>query len=251
MSDNDFVKPIHPIEEIDANFASNLSQTPRDPEFHNAPPSAAPSNESKKDYSNMHFKGQQQNEIVHCFCRKHWIVLVPHFIGVTLVLIAAISLYMLIPKTTIASIFSPLAYRAVTVFLLAALTVYLHFFFNRIFNYYLQILIVTNFRVILLDQTLFFTRNRDSIDLPEIQDIVIHQKGVLKTILNYGAIIITLSSVHATKTFHYVPNPEYYFRKINKTKREYIMTRRMEKGALPGEKQNGSLNNIVPNNSVR
>jgi len=124
-----------------------------------------------------------------------------------------------------------LAYRMSAVVAFIGITYYFHRFFLRFFAYYLQIMIVTNFRVIQLDQTLFLNRNRDSIDLPEIQDIVIRQSGIFKTILNYGELIITLSSAHSSKTLTCIPNPEYFFRKINKTKREYITSRRVAKAA--------------------
>lgn len=214
----DFITPVHPLpgsepEVITSPVPPNgqkLSETPRSPEFRVLP---------EIDNTNRNFKGQQKNEVVLCFCRKHWIVLVPHFIGALLI---AVGLTFFISSSFF---WSPVV--------IAGLTYYLHYFFVRFFNYYLKIVIVTNFRVIHLDQTLYFHRNRDSIDLPEIQDIVIQQNGIIKTLFNYGEIIITLSSAHASKTLACVPNPEYYFRKINKTKRDYITIRRVEKGKEP------------------
>lgn len=197
----------------------NIEQTPRDIEL-----SALP----EIDNTNKHFKGQQKNEIVHCFCRKHWIVLLPHLLGIFSAL-AILLLFISINHSYIADLIGGPLYVAATWFFLLGLTYYFHYFFIRIFNYYLQILIITNFRIIHLDQTLYFHRNRDSIDLPEIQDIEIQQNGLLKTLLNYGELIITLSSAHASKTIYCIPNPEYHFRKINKTKREYITLRRLQK----------------------
>lgn len=221
----DFVTPVHPLSgsepEVQMPVPPNsqkLSETPRSAEFHVLP---------EIDNTNRNFKGQQKNELVHCFCRKHWIVLVPHFIGALLIAVG------LVAFISFSSVWNAATYRVVSALIILGLTYYFHYFFIRFFNYYLQIIIVTNFRVIHLDQTLYFHRNRDSIDLPEIQDIVILQNGIIKTLFNYGEIIITLSSAHSSKTLVCVPNPEYYFRKINKTKREYITVRRMEKGKTP------------------
>ena len=222
MEEN-YITPIHPIDEIETALHPHngeLSQTPRSNEFHVLP---------KIDNTNRNFKGQQKHEVVHSFCRKHWIVLVPHMIGFALVFGFPLIFFFTVSRDDLASLFSPLTYRIIAGAALIGITYYLHRFFLRLFSYYLQIMIITNFRVIQLDQTLFFNRNRDSIDLPEIQDIVIQQSGVIKTIFNYGELIITLSSAHASKTLVCVPNPEYFFRKINKTKREYITSRRMAK----------------------
>lgn len=224
---DEFITLVHPppgSEEdtsVAFNNSSKLSETPRDisqtQQFQMS---------VEIDNTNKHFKGQQKNEIMHCFCRKHWIVLLPHFIGFVIAMGLLAALFYL------GTILDFSSYRIIAALVILGLTYYLHYFFIRLFNYYIQTLIITNFRVIQIDQTLFFHRNRDSIDVPEIQDIVIQQNGLFKTIFNYGEIIITLSSAHSTKTLYCVPNPEYHFRKINKTKREYITFRRMEKGKI-------------------
>lgn len=217
----DFITPVRKIE-VDLDAAPELSDTPRTLD-QSRPLSVA------IDNTNKNFKGQQKNETVLCFTRKHWIVLLPHFIGFAVFIAALLGFFILFSNKAIAELMSQLSYRIAAAFVLIGLTFYIHRFFVRFFNYYLQTLIITNFRVLQLDQTLYFSRNRDSIDLPEIQDIVIQQNGIMKTLFNYGEITITLSSAHASKTLYCVPNPEYYFRKINKTKREYITTRRTEK----------------------
>ena len=181
------------------------------------------------DNTNKNFKGQHRNETVLCFCRKHWIVLFPTLLGLAIFGIIILSYFIFVADTDIKQLMSPSTYRAFALLGLAAATFYLHRVFNKIFNYYLQTLIITNFRVINSEQTLFFSRNKDSVDLREIQDIIVIQKGVMQTILNYGAIELTLSSAHASKIYTRIPNPDYHFKKINKTKREYITKRREEK----------------------
>lgn len=222
--DDNFITPVHPLDQIESVpplQKVSLSQSPRSPDFHVLP---------EVDNTNRNFKGQQKNEVVHSFCRKHWIVLIPHLIGFLCIFVFSVLFLLFIPQDALSSIMSPFAYRIIAGIALIGITYYFHRFFLRFFAYYLQIMIITNFRVIQLDQTLFFNRNRDSIDLPEIQDIVIKQGGIFKTILNYGELIITLSSAHSSKMLTCVPNPEYFFRKINKTKREYITSRRTFKG---------------------
>lgn len=184
------------------------------------------------DNTNLNFKGQQKAEEVLCFCRKHWIVLVPHFIGFAVFLIATSVFLIIAPTGFLDSLLEFVSYKAIAFLIVVGITYYIHSFFKRLFNYYLQIFIVTNYRIVNLDQTLFFKRVRDSLDLSEIQDVQINQNGIIKTLLDYGELIITLSA-GPLKTIECVPNPEYHFRKINKTKREYINMRRVAKGLSP------------------
>lgn len=234
---DEFVKPVNPLPGTEPVTLVSPRTTPQP--FENGKPaedqlSKTPRIEHMKilpeiDNTNRNFKGQQKHEVVLCFCRKHWIVLLPHFIGFFIFGLAWLAFALFADKAVINEFMGQSTYQILALTALAGLTFYVHAFFLRIFNYYIQTMIITNFRVIHLEQTLFFTRNRDSIDIREIQDIVIQQKGILKTLLNYGEIIITLSSAHATKMLYYVPNPEYHFSKINKTKREYISKRQDEK----------------------
>lgn len=216
----DFISIINPLPGLEYQGQEDLSQTPRKAEFQVIP---------KVDNTNRHFKGQHKDEIVLCFCRKHWITLLPHFAGMAILFAATAAFFIFVAPADIQSAVSGSLYRFSAFLVILGATLYIHSFFLRFFNYYLQTFIITNFRVVQLDQTLFFQQNRDSVDLREIQDIVVNQKGILKTLLNYGEIIITMSSAHATKVLQRVPNPEYHFRKINKTKREYITNRGLRK----------------------
>lgn len=231
----DFIEPIQKIEETDQDgqpVRGNLSETPRKIEEQSAKetiPSAI-LEVLRDDNTNRHFKGQQKNEVVLAFTRKHWLVIIPYMIWLLMLMFFPLIIFWSRANYNFAEFLSPVAYRVISGLAITAITYFLHMCFLRFFNYYLQTFIITNFRVVQMDQTLYFVRNRDSIDLREIQDIEIHQKGIMHTIFNYGELIITLSSAHATKHIAFMPNPEYFFRKINKTKREYIMTRTLEKG---------------------
>ncbi|MFA6521867.1 MAG: hypothetical protein WCT53_05815 [Candidatus Gracilibacteria bacterium] len=231
---DDFIKPINPppgsstaIEEeiLQPGLNKEISKTPRTMQSQQ-PPEIQP----EIDHTNKNFKGQQKHEHIICFTRKHWIVLAPYFVGLILISSGLAVFFMSGFHKSLAVLMSPIAYRVVALGVIIILTYYFHRFFVRLFNYYLQTIIITNFRVVCLEMTLYFNNVRDSMDLHEIQDVVIHQEGVIKTLLNFGEVTITMSSSsNATKLLRYLPNPEYYFRKINKCKREYISARRQVK----------------------
>lgn len=227
--------PVRPKEEAPLEIVAapqKLSETPRKPDFHTVP--------TGEDNTNKNFKGQQKNEIVLAFSRKHWIVLFPKLIMLIFILVLPVALMMIYFRSDPGRFMNPYAYKIIVLLGMLGFTYYLHRIFISAFNFYLQTFIITNLRVIHLDQTLFFSRNRESMDLHEIQDVEITQNGLIKTLLNYGEVTITLSNAYASKTLSCLPNPEYFFRKINKTKRQYIIMRTAEKtGGKTGEDRGG------------
>ncbi len=175
--------------------------------------------------ADKHFKGQLDTEDVECFYRKHWVVLINNFLGFfifmgILVFVAANFRGMHDFFASDSFFINFLAFSTVTLF-----TVYIHRFFLRIIRYYLDIVVVTNYRIVSIDKSLYLRDSKDAVDLPKIQDINKNQHGIMKKILKFSDLVITLSSTSTTKTLGFVPNPDYHFRKINQLKREYIRER--------------------------
>lgn len=178
------------------------------------------------DNTNRYFKGQQSDENIACFYRKHWIVLIPLFCGVTVFIAIILLIFAVLSSKIILFLREQEAFLSVLLILTAILTTfYINYFFIKLINYFLEVLVVTNYRIIELRKTLYINHDRDAIDLSKMQDVIKKQNGLIKNILNYGEIIITLSGASINKTLKYTPNPEYFFRKIYDLKREYIVKR--------------------------
>jgi hypothetical protein len=175
--------------------------------------------------TNRHFKGQHKTEAVSCFCRKHWIILVKDFLGfiifLTLLIITGIYL------KGIYNFFSQDSFfiNVMAIAIAGLFTFYLHKFFLRMVRYFLEIVIITNYRIVVLNKSLYLKDSKDATDLPKIQDIKKRQNGILRNFLRFGDLEITLSSSSTTKVLSFIPNPDYHFRKINNLKREYIKER--------------------------
>ncbi|MBA4336924.1 hypothetical protein C0416_04110 [bacterium] len=172
--------------------------------------------------TDRHFKGQLENETVECFCRKHWIVLTRDILGFLIFIVVLIfsivnfrGVYTFFSQDS--SLITFMAFSIVSLF-----TLYIHHFFLRIIRYYLEVVIITNYRIVDVDKSLYLRDAKDAIDIAKIQDIKESRNGILKKMLNFGELIITLSSTATTKTLNFIPNPGYHFRKINELKREYI-----------------------------
>lgn len=182
------------------------------------------------DNTNRHFKGQQGDENIACFCRKHWIVLIPLFCGVAIFITIILLISAVLNPKIILFLREQQTFLSVLLILAAMLSAfYINYFFIKFINYFLEVLVITNYRVIELRKTLYINHDRDAIDLSKMQDVIKKQNGLIKNILNYGEIIITLSGSSISKILKYIPNPEYHFRKIYDLKREYIVKRGLEK----------------------
>lgn len=80
--------------------------------------------------------------------------------------------------------------------------------FNKLLDHFLDIWIVTNERVINIEQINLFRRNVAEKQLDKMQDITIVQKGILQTFFNYGDIYIQTAGHVERFIFKQVPNPK-------------------------------------------
>ena len=190
------------------------------------------------DNTNRHFKGQQRNETVVYFTRKHWIVtvgLLMEAIVIGAVLTALIGLFFISGPEAKATLHD---YKWVVLAGVVLLTVWMNYFAIRFLNYFLDIVIVTNFRIINLDKTLYLRNDRDVVDLHEIQDIKKTQRGILPNLLNYGKLVVIVPTMIEPMTLPHVPNPDKFFRKVNNAKRDYIHHRQQQRlKAMEGRHQ--------------
>jgi len=97
-------------------------------------------------------------------------------------------------------------------------TMYFHRFFIKLLNFFVNIGIITNLRIIDHKKTLFFHDTMDSIDMGQIQNIEKIEEGVLPAIFKFGDIKIFLNASDSVKNFSTVPNAKFHFRTINRQK---------------------------------
>ncbi len=179
------------------------------------------------DNTDRHFRGQQSAERVICFCRKHPIILV-RIVSISAILFGvSVTTFALISLNDLKS---HLALQILVFALIIMVMLVQHVFFLRILNYYLDIVIITNYRVIDLKKSLFIYDEKEIIDLHEIQDTQKMQTGIFPNFLNYGDIKIMIPSMARALVLPYMPRPEYYLNQINQCKRHYILERRRQKG---------------------
>ena len=81
--------------------------------------------------------------------------------------------------------------------------------FNLWLDYYLDKLVVTNQRVIEIEQRGLFSREISSLNLENIQDITIDTHGIIQTFFKLGDIHIQTSGAQKKVSMPYVAHSEY------------------------------------------
>ena len=185
----------------------------------------------------LHFKGQQSNETLICFFRHHCIVLIKEFLYLAIfLLIVTITLSKIGTIKEILHGNRELKLLFVTGFLIG--TIYIHRFFFRLLNHFLNIGIITDLRIIDHQKTLLFKDTMDAIDMYQIQNIECIGEGILPNLLKYGDIRIYLSASSAVRTLTYIPNAKFHFRCITRQKEALQQFRdRPHNGIAPTQTQ--------------
>jgi hypothetical protein len=89
------------------------------------------------------------------------------------------------------------------------------FFFHSWLDYYLDIWIITNKRVIDIEQKGLFSRTIAEHKLSRIQDVSSEVHGILPTLFHYGNVRIQTAGEEQLFIFEEVPHPQELARKIH------------------------------------
>ena len=163
-------------------------------------------------------------ETIQFFFRKHWThFLKPIIIGLVVGLLAV---FFFLVFGTLLNLFNFNILYPFFAFVIIILSVlYINVVFLQLFNFFFNIIIVTDCRIIISRKTVFLRNDNDAIDLTKIQDIGVVSRGLFRNYLNYGALVITLSTSAPPVVIPFAPNPHYYLEQMNRVKRDYILSR--------------------------
>lgn len=86
------------------------------------------------------------------------------------------------------------------------LSIYL-FFYAQFIDFYLDIWIVTNDRIVDIEQHGLFSRSISELDLFRIQDVTTEVHGIFPSLFRYGDVYVKTASANVNIVFRNVPNP--------------------------------------------
>jgi hypothetical protein len=159
-------------------------------------------------YEEIHFPGQLKNEIVLLLLRRHWFILFTRLILIIISVITLIIIHFLFHDFN--SNFQESAFYNLLIFGESVAALFLwNFFFILWVDYYLDTWIVTNERIINIEQKGFFNRNISELKLIKIQDVTSEIDGFIPTVLNYGNICVQTAGEIERFIFYQIPNPNH------------------------------------------
>lgn len=154
--------------------------------------------------SSRSFEGQEEGEEVIMLLRRH-----PFFVTMRLSIYGLGALVPIFVGLTF--IDKLLANHLLLVFMALAgiwqLLIWLGIFYT-LTMYTLDVVIVTNFRIIDSEQHGLFNRKISELHIERVQDISVETKGLFVTMLHIGDIIVQTAGSEMHFIFHQIPDPE-------------------------------------------
>ena len=133
------------------------------------------------------FPGQRKNESVFIFLRRHFLAYLPFAAIFIIMIVVGIIMYAVVYNS---SFFVGAVYNigviGANTFLLAAVS----FAFVALLDFYFDVHIVTDTRIVDIDQNRLFHRQIDELSLEDVEDVSVILKGFLGTVFSYGSVEI-------------------------------------------------------------
>ncbi len=153
---------------------------------------------------------QKSYEKIVFTVRRHPITFIPSIVFFALLLAAPIGLYWLISNSSINPYLQTqpgfiIAVLGISMYYLSCLV----FFYTNFVEFHLDLWIVTNDRLLDIEQKTLFHRTIAEVDLYQIQDASSEIKGIFPTIFNYGNIVLQTAGPLPKFLFRSVANPNY------------------------------------------
>lgn len=155
----------------------------------------------------------EPEEDVLTVVRKHWFVLASQLAGISVVALlpmVLLTIVLQVPKAAGVGTFSIEGYTPLVTFALATWLLFCTFSAFVIWtHYYLDLWVITDRRIIAVEQIHFFNRTVAIFRLERLQDIEFSIKGLLQTFFNFGTISAqTAGHMEANFTSVGMPNPD-------------------------------------------
>lgn len=153
---------------------------------------------------------QKNYEKIEYLLRRHPITFLPYFLIFLLIMVVPIVVYLLInniypeildPMTS--RILFPIATLSASIYYLGACL----FFYFQFIEFYLDIWIVTNDRIVDINQKGLFSRTISEMDLYRIQDVTVIVHGFFPSLFKYGNVQVKTASQNVGIIFKNVPRP--------------------------------------------
>lgn len=159
-----------------------------------------------KDFSKYHFKEIKNEETIILVVHRHWFDIFQQFIIPFAMAVILLGGFFILPN--INSNLSDGTYDTLISFIKVtfAIFIWIYAFFIWI-DYYFDVWVVTDKRIVNIEQKGLFARNVSELKLERIQDVTTEVHGFIPTMFNYGDVYIQTAAEKERFEFQKVPNP--------------------------------------------
>lgn len=156
----------------------------------------------------LHFPTQRPNEQVILLLRRHWTVLFKEIAQAVAILLIPTAIIAVIVAANIVQVEpgSPLYVVLVEGMSLLYLFIFLGYFHNFI-DYHLDIWVVTDQRIVAIEQEGLFKRTVSELSMTKIQDVTSEVSGKVQTFLDYGQVHIQTAGERERFIFEDIDHP--------------------------------------------
>ncbi len=153
------------------------------------------------------FPSQLEDEQINLVVREHWIFLILRFLIVVFLFALLLAFQAYFPNY-VPALFEGQAGKIVTLFTqIYTLGLIMASFLIWVF-YYLNIQVITNIRIVDIDQQGLFRHTVSELHIDKMEDVTSDSKGILATIFNFGDVYVQTAGTVERFEFHRVPAPD-------------------------------------------
>jgi membrane protein YdbS with pleckstrin-like domain len=155
-----------------------------------------------------HLPNQRKNEKVELFLRRHWFAITNIILAFLILTIIPISIGIYFQDQVINWLNHPLFGPVLVVIAsIYFLSIWL-FAFLEFTDYYLDVWIVTNERIINIEQEGLFHRTASELNLTAVQDVTSDVRGIIRTVFDYGNVSVQTAGETGRFRFKNIQRPE-------------------------------------------
>ena len=161
---------------------------------------------NRRKYRNYDFKDKKKNEDIIMIIRRHWLTFIFQFILIVIGFVFIFVMHFVItefmPEILTEQGQSILFF--VETFLAMILWLIAFIFW---IDYYFDVWIITDHRIVDIEQLGLFKRNVSELEHSKIQDVTTEIHGILPTLLKYGFVYVQTAGKKTRFIFKEVPRP--------------------------------------------
>lgn len=182
-------------------------------------------------YHSHTFRGKREDEEIIIMLRRHWIILLVEFTPLVILLFVLLAENFFMPFLVefLPIEISPKFFKLVNSFLFM-------FYWIVVFvvwvDYYLDVWIVTDQRIVNVEQFGLFRREISELDHGKIQDVTTEVHGLIPTLLKFGYVHIQTAGSRTRFEFKQVPNPVLIRTMVMKLQKRAIKREKIKEGEL-------------------